>query len=63
MPTAVPTSHALTVAATARALSLSEKSVYRAIARGDLAAVRIGRAIRIPKAELARLLEPRETRR
>jgi excisionase family DNA binding protein len=58
--TAVPTNRALTVATTARRLALSEKSVYRAIARGDLPCIRVGRAVRVPEAALERLLSTRE---
>ena len=47
--TAVPTSRALTVAATARRLALSEKTIRRAIARGELVAFRVGRSVRIPE--------------
>jgi excisionase family DNA binding protein len=57
--TAVPTNRALTVRIAARRLSLSEKSVYRAIARGDLPAIRVGRAVRVPEAALERLLTPK----
>jgi excisionase family DNA binding protein len=37
-------------------LDLNRESVYRAIARGDLRAVRVGRAIRLPRAQLDSLL-------
>ena len=37
-------------------LDLNRESVYRAIARGDLQAVRVGRAIRLPRAQLDGLL-------
>jgi len=37
-------------------LDLNRESVYRAIARGDLQAVRIGRSIRLPRSQLADLL-------
>jgi excisionase family DNA binding protein len=48
------------VATTVRRLALSEKSVYRAIARGDLPCIRVGRAVRVPEAALERLLSARE---
>ena len=41
-----------TVQQAAEALQVAPASVYRAVRRGDLAAVRIGRAIRIPTSEL-----------
>jgi excisionase family DNA binding protein len=37
-------------------LDLNRESVYRAIARGDLRAVRVGRSIRLPRAQLDALL-------
>jgi excisionase family DNA binding protein len=37
-------------------LDLNRESVYRAIARGDLQAVRVGRSIRLPRAQLDALL-------
>jgi excisionase family DNA binding protein len=37
-------------------LDLNRESVYRAIARGDLQAVRVGRSIRLPRAQLDTLL-------
>lgn len=39
-----------------RLLDLNRESVYRAIARGDLQAVRVGRSIRLPRAQLDTLL-------
>lgn len=36
-------------------VDLSRESIYRAIERGDLQAVRIGRAIRLPRSQLDRL--------
>ena len=41
--------------------NLNRESIYRAIARGDLEAIRIGRAIRLPLSQLENLLvESRE---
>jgi excisionase family DNA binding protein len=37
-------------------LDLNRESVYRAIARGELQAVRVGRSIRLPRAQLDSLL-------
>ena len=37
-------------------LDLNRESVYRAIARGELQAVRVGRSIRLPRAQLDNLL-------
>ena len=37
-------------------LDLNRESVYRAIARGDLQAVRVGRSIRLPRAQLDALV-------
>ena len=42
-----------TVQQAAEALQVAPASIYRAVRRGDLAAVRIGRAIRIPVSELS----------
>ena len=42
-----PTLRLLTVGEAARQLSLSERTVRRMIAGGDLPAVRLGRAVRI----------------
>ena len=41
-----------TVQQAAETLQVAPASIYRAVRRGDLAAVRIGRAIRIPVSEL-----------
>ena len=59
--TPVVGSRALPVSVVARRLSLSERSVYRAIAVGELEAFRVGRSIRVSEAVLARLLSPKET--
>ena len=37
-------------------LNINRESVYRAIARGELQAIRVGRAIRLPRAQLDALL-------
>ena len=37
-------------------LDLNRESIYRAISRGELQAVRVGRAIRLPRAQLDALL-------
>ena len=44
-----------TVRETARALNLSETTVYRHIAIGNLRAAKIGRTLRIPRSERERL--------
>ena len=42
--------------ALAKALDLSRNGFYEAVKRGDIASVRVGRAIRIPAREAQRLL-------
>jgi excisionase family DNA binding protein len=37
-------------------LDLNRESIYRAISRGELEAVRVGRAIRLPRSQLDNLL-------
>ncbi len=37
-------------------LNINRESVYRAIARGDLQAIRVGRSIRLPRAQPDTLL-------
>lgn len=37
-------------------LNINRESVYRAIARGELQAIRVGRSIRLPRAQLDALL-------
>ena len=37
-------------------LNINRESVYRAIARGELQAIRVGRSIRLPRAQLDVLL-------
>ena len=54
--TLVQSSRTLTVRAAARRLNVAPATIYRSVARGELAHVRIGRAIRIP----AWALEPTE---
>lgn len=46
----------ITVCAAARMLSLSRSTLYNLMDRGELAYVRIGRARRIPPAEIDRLI-------
>jgi excisionase family DNA binding protein len=47
----------------AQALSVSVRAVYQAVERGELNCIRLGRAVRIPRSELARVLrgESRDT--
>jgi excisionase family DNA binding protein len=45
----------LTIQETATALNLSRRSIARLLAGGELRAVRIGGAVRIPVAEVKRL--------
>lgn len=47
----------LTVREAAERLSLSPRQVRRLIAWGQLRAVRLGRAVRVPEGELERLAE------
>jgi len=47
----------LTIEETATALSLSRRSIARLLAGGELRAVRIGGAVRIPIAEVLKLAE------
>ena len=47
----------LTVAETASRLGVSTKTVRRVIARGELHAVHIGRAVRIDPEEIERLIK------
>jgi len=54
----VPKSRAITVGAAAKRLDVNPKTIYRAIARGELAAVRVGRSIRISELVLERLIAP-----
>jgi excisionase family DNA binding protein len=37
-------------------LNINRESVYRAIARGELQAIRVGRSIRLPRAQLDTLV-------
>jgi excisionase family DNA binding protein len=50
---AVPSGKALTVAVVARRLDVAEKTVYRAVRRGEFPCIRVGRSIRIPESALA----------
>lgn len=47
----------ITVRAAAKILSLSRSTLYNLMDRGELAYVRIGRARRIPPAEIDRLIQ------
>ena len=51
-----PTGDFLDPLAFAELLDLNRESIYRAIDRGDLRAIRVGRAIRLPRAQLDALL-------
>ena len=46
----------LTVAETAKALSIGRNSAYQAIARGEIPVVKIGKRLLVPKAALEKLL-------
>jgi len=46
----------LTVEEAARIARVGRNSMYRAVQRGDVFSARIGKTIRIPKAELKRFL-------
>lgn len=54
-----PAAEVMTVGETARALRLSEKSVYALVRSGDLPSIRVGagRRIRIPTAAVRALLD------
>ena len=52
----MPGIEVLTCAEVAERLRISKKSVYRLVRRGELPALRFGRAIRIPVARLDRLI-------
>lgn len=51
-----PTLPPLTVRELAPILAVSEDVIYDSIKRGEIKALRLGRAIRIPRGEIARLL-------
>ena len=51
-----PTGEFLDPKSFGRLLDLNRESIYRAISRGDLLAVKIGGAIRLPRAQLDTLL-------
>jgi excisionase family DNA binding protein len=46
----------LTVEEAARVLRIGRSSVYRAIARGDLPSIRVGRTVRVPVHRLREIL-------
>jgi excisionase family DNA binding protein len=56
MPDDTTTPLAYSVRTFARRLALSDRTVRRMIARGDLATLRVGCAVRIPASEADRLL-------
>lgn len=58
-----PTGEYLDARAFGQLLDLNRESVYRAVERGELQAVRIGRALRIPRSQLDRLLTGSQGRR
>jgi excisionase family DNA binding protein len=49
---------AYTIREAAQAVRLSERTIRRAISSGKLQAVRIGRAVRVPRESLRTLLSP-----
>ena len=51
-----PTGEYLSPMQFAATLDLCEETVYRLIARGELAAVRVGRRLRLPRKQLDSLL-------
>lgn len=52
----LPTGDYLDPLSFAELLDLHRESIYRAIARGELQALRVGRAIRLPRSQLDSLL-------
>jgi len=58
MPQADTTAAVLTVSETAALLRMNRNSVYRALHRGELPSVKVGRRLLVPRAALERLLEP-----
>lgn len=56
-----PTGEFLDPKSFGRLLDLNRESIYRAISRGDLLAVKIGGAIRLPRIQLDALLAGGET--
>jgi len=50
--------HYLRVREYAARFSLSESAVYKKIERGEINAIRIGKAVRIPSSEMERYLSP-----
>ncbi|MFD8533899.1 helix-turn-helix domain-containing protein [Streptosporangium canum] len=62
MTAALPDRATMTVAEAALLLGVHRDAAYDAVHRGELPAIRVGRAIRIPTAKLADLLGiPRHT--
>lgn len=53
--------HYLRVRDYAARFSLSESAVYKKIDRGEIKAIRIGKAVRIPSSEMDRYLHPTQT--
>jgi excisionase family DNA binding protein len=53
----------LRVAEAAEVLAISRSSLYQLVAAGEVRTVRLGRAVRIPKAELERLASGTDSRR
>lgn len=51
-----PTGQFIDVRTAARMLDLSPESVYRAVARGEIRALKIGTALRLPRAQFDALL-------
>ena len=46
----------LNARAFAALLDMNRESIYRAVSRGDLVAVRVGRTLRLPRSQLENLL-------
>jgi excisionase family DNA binding protein len=53
--------HYIRVRDYAERFSMDESTVYKKIERGEIEAIRIGKAVRIPSAELSRYLHPTRT--
>ncbi len=52
----------VTATAAAKRIGVCVRTIYRGVERGEIRHVRIGRSIRIPRSELARLLGDEPTR-